>query len=512
MASRGSSTMANPDVRQPKVWPARAPRACARVPVCTEWQSRQSDRETVHARARARVCVHEPSAAAASLWRLGTAPVVCETARPRCATLTRRCVLGGVASQAAPLRRSLVAGALAGAVEATCTCPVETIKTRVQLARASATPQQARMLARGQLVQLSNPVLKATQTNMLLVGRDIVRAEGTLALWKGLRPLVGGVMIKKALRFGSFAWWKGAVTGGHGGPLSVGQSLLGGLFAGTIETVAIVTPSEVVKTRMQANTAVVRSSLVRAKVGSIAHVTGQIVRSEGPGALWNGLLPTWVRRKEILGTVTGEPLVPACVHGTRPPALLHAEQPPGEEGDGARCSCRHRMCLPPILLLLLTRVCARARVRVHVCACLPPSSYSCTHTHPSLVSLCVRARVLAQVRQSSNQAVRFAVVGEVAQRLKARDADDSKQGWHGFAAGGIAGGSSVLLNNPADVVKTRMMNQRNDLTSAWQSSGKTNPKMGRLLDHAVVSFTSCVPPRRPSVGAAETVRNERTRV
>jgi len=273
---------------------------------------------------------------------------------------------------AAPLRRSLVAGALAGAVEATCTCPVETIKTRVQLARASATPQQARMLARGQLVQLSNPVLKATQTNMLLVGRDIVRAEGTLALWKGLRPLVGGVMIKKALRFGSFAWWKGAVTGGHGGPLSVGQSLLGGLFAGTIETVAIVTPSEVVKTRMQANTAVVRSSLVRAKVGSIAHVTGQIVRSEGPGALWNGLLPTWVR-------------------------------------------------------------------------------------------------------QSSNQAVRFAVVGEVAQRLKARDADDSKQGWHGFAAGGIAGGSSVLLNNPADVVKTRMMNQRNDLTSALSGDGNTRP-------------------------------------
>ena len=124
------------------------------------------------------------------------------------------------------LARSLVAGALAGAVEATCTCPVETIKTRVQLTVA-ATPNEARMLARGQLMQQGNVKVPG----MLWVGRDIVRTEGVRALWKGVQPLVGGVMVKKAVRFGTFERWKMTVQGDSGEPLSVGMSLLGGVFS-----------------------------------------------------------------------------------------------------------------------------------------------------------------------------------------------------------------------------------------------------------------------------------------
>ena len=79
------------------------------------------------------------------------------------------------------------------------------------------------------------------------------------------------------------------------------------------------------------------------------------------------------------------------------------------------------------------------------------------------------------VRQASNQGVRFAVVSQVAQALQGADPEEAKRSWHGFVSGGVAGGSSVLLNNPADVVKTRMMNQQHICGDALGDAGNARP-------------------------------------
>jgi len=131
--------------------------------------------------------------------------------------------------------RGMAAGACAGAFEATITCPLDTIKVRLQALDHSGKVQ----LRRG------NPLLKIFAT-----GRGIVENEGFLALWKGWGPLVSGVMVKKAIRFSSFAQYK-ATFSDKKGKLSNSHRFLGGVVAGTIETVTVVTPSEMVKVRLQ---------------------------------------------------------------------------------------------------------------------------------------------------------------------------------------------------------------------------------------------------------------------
>lgn len=60
--------------------------------------------------------------------------------------------------------------------------------------------------------------------------------------------------------------------------------------------------------------------------------------------------------------------------------------------------------------------------------------------------------------QATNQGIRFTVVANVTELLRRQQEGQFKH-WHGFVAGGVAGAVSVLVNNGADVVKTRMQNQ-----------------------------------------------------
>mmetsp|Transcript_5574 Transcript_5574/g.13580 ORF Transcript_5574/g.13580 Transcript_5574/m.13580 type:complete len:290 (+) Transcript_5574:100-969(+) len=161
-------------------------------------------------------------------------------------------------------RRSIAAGALAGACEATATCPLDTIKVRMQEAARRSQKHHG----------------------IIATGVSIVRNEGVLALWKGWTPLVLGVMVKKALRFSSFSSFK-SMFADKAGKLSAGMTFLGGVYAGFIETFAIVTPSEMVKIRMQTN---------RMESRSLLQVVPQILWEEGLLAFYKGSLPTLIRQ------------------------------------------------------------------------------------------------------------------------------------------------------------------------------------------------------------------------
>jgi hypothetical protein len=117
--------------------------------------------------------------------------------------------------------RSMVAGALAGAVEATATCPLDTIKVALQ--HPSFDPRDSRvhntvetlLLSSLLQVRLQTRVTAAGGTHILGIGRGIVAKEGILGLWTGWTPLMLGVMVKKAIRFWSFAAFTNALQHRH---------------------------------------------------------------------------------------------------------------------------------------------------------------------------------------------------------------------------------------------------------------------------------------------------------
>lgn len=85
---------------------------------------------------------------------------------------------------------------------------------------------------------------------MVNCGRTIAAEEGVKSLWKGLTPFVGQLTLKYALRMGSNAFFLELMRDEEG-KLSTAARLTAGLGAGVSEALLVVTPFEVVKTRLQ---------------------------------------------------------------------------------------------------------------------------------------------------------------------------------------------------------------------------------------------------------------------
>ncbi|ETI54919.1 hypothetical protein F441_02339 [Phytophthora nicotianae CJ01A1] len=164
-----------------------------------------------------------------------------------------------------PVHVKMMAGMAGGVAEACILQPLDVTKTRLQLDRT------------GQY------------KGMINCGSTIYKTEGGLALYKGLTPFVTNMVLKYALRFGSFAWFKEQIAGGKDKPITPTINFTAGLLAGCIESVIIVTPFEVIKTRMQKEVGVGRFS------GPV-DCTRHIVRNEGVRALWKGNIPTMARQ------------------------------------------------------------------------------------------------------------------------------------------------------------------------------------------------------------------------
>lgn len=130
----------------------------------------------------------------------------------------------------------------------------------------------------------------------LRTGIEIVRKETPLGLYKGLGAVLTGIIPKMAIRFTSFEWYKQLLANRDTGVIS-GQSLfLAGLAAGVTEAVAVVTPMEVIKIRLQAQYHSMADPLDVPKYRNAAHALYTVVKEEGVGALYRGVSLTALRQ------------------------------------------------------------------------------------------------------------------------------------------------------------------------------------------------------------------------
>ncbi|KAI0250076.1 mitochondrial carrier domain-containing protein [Lactifluus subvellereus] len=171
----------------------------------------------------------------------------------------------------------ITAGGIAGAMEALCCQPLDTIKVRMQLSKSGRTPG-------------------TKPRSFIATGAMIVRRETPLALYKGLGAVLSGIVPKMAIRFASFEAYKGWLADRETGKTNVGNIFLAGLGAGTTEAVLVVNPMEVVKIRLQAQMHSLADPLETPQYRNAGHAVYTVVREEGFGVLYRGVTLTAFRQ------------------------------------------------------------------------------------------------------------------------------------------------------------------------------------------------------------------------
>ncbi|KAG8862606.1 hypothetical protein FRB96_001165 [Tulasnella sp. 330] len=171
----------------------------------------------------------------------------------------------------------ITAGGIAGMAEALTCQPLDTIKVRMQLSKSGLRPGTKR---RG----------------FIATGAQIVRRETPLALYKGLGAVLSGIVPKMAIRFAAFETYKNALADKTTGKTSMGGVFVAGLGAGVTEAVAVVTPMEVVKIRLQAQMHSLADPLEVPRYRNAAHAVYTIIREEGISTLYRGVTLTALRQ------------------------------------------------------------------------------------------------------------------------------------------------------------------------------------------------------------------------
>ncbi|ORY34776.1 mitochondrial carrier domain-containing protein [Naematelia encephala] len=174
-----------------------------------------------------------------------------------------------------PLSTHLIAGGTAGMAEALVCHPLDTIKVRMQLSK-------------------SRKLRGLKPLGFFATGRQIVARETPLGLYKGLGAVISGIVPKMAIRFASFETYKGWLS--RDGKISSSGTFLAGLGAGATEAVAVVTPMEVIKIRLQAQQHSLADPLDIPKYRSAPHAAWTIVREEGIATLYRGVSLTALRQ------------------------------------------------------------------------------------------------------------------------------------------------------------------------------------------------------------------------
>lgn len=154
-----------------------------------------------------------------------------------------------------------------------------------------------------------------------------MRRETPLALYKGLGAVLSGIVPKMAIRFASFEAYKNWLADQTTGKTSTANIFLGtpmlyqrcfchstaylsaGLGAGTTEAVAVVTPMEVVKIRLQAQMHSLADPLEAPRYRNAGHAVYTIVREEGLATLYRGVSLTALRQATNQGVLLEQRLL-----------------------------------------------------------------------------------------------------------------------------------------------------------------------------------------------------------
>ncbi|KAF8461133.1 mitochondrial carrier domain-containing protein [Kalaharituber pfeilii] len=157
--------------------------------------------------------------------------------------------------------RSLLAGALAGAIEISITYPAEFAKTRTQLNR------------------------------KLPDSKKLPWPKFGPAWYTGCTTLIIGNSFKAGVRFLTFDAIKALLTDPTTGTISGPRTVLAGLCAGIIESVVAVTPFESIKT-----TLIDDKKSSKPRMHGFLHGSAIMLRERGPLCFWAGLVPTTARQ------------------------------------------------------------------------------------------------------------------------------------------------------------------------------------------------------------------------
>ncbi|CAG9464007.1 unnamed protein product [Pedinophyceae sp. YPF-701] len=172
-----------------------------------------------------------------------------------------------------------VAGAVAGAMTAVFVCPLDVLKTRLQV-QAIGTEQRYGTVMGGL--------------------RTIVRQEGTRALYRGLTPTLLALLPNWAVYFSAYERLKTGINNAANDNWRHTPAVHMAAACGAgVATVAVTNPLWVVKTRLQTQNMAL-GNLERPLYKGCIEALGRIAREEGIRGLYSGLAPSLVGLSHVM--------------------------------------------------------------------------------------------------------------------------------------------------------------------------------------------------------------------
>jgi len=176
-------------------------------------------------------------------------------------------------NQSKSTTKNLIAGGIAGAVEAAIMYPTEFIKTQVQL----------------------DAIKRSTDKNHPKLGywecvRKTIHTHGVKGLYRGLSSLVIGSIPKASLRFGAFQKLSSLLQDKNG-RLSNTNTMLAGLGAGAIEAIGAVAPMETIKTQFIAD-----QNSSNPKYRGLVHGVSTMFKENGIRGIYRGVVATTLKQ------------------------------------------------------------------------------------------------------------------------------------------------------------------------------------------------------------------------
>jgi len=162
--------------------------------------------------------------------------------------------------------KAILAGGITGGVEICITYPTEYVKTIMQLYE------------------------KESLKGPLQVVKDTVRTNGITGLYRGLTCLLYFSIPKSAVRFWGYETAKGFLQD-EKGYMGTKQNLIGGLIAGSLEAIIVVTPMETIKVKL------IHDRLSpNPKYRGFFHGVSSIAKEQGWSGCYKGLIPTILKQ------------------------------------------------------------------------------------------------------------------------------------------------------------------------------------------------------------------------